>query len=48
LDAVNGLVKNLSWGFNSALFALPDLAYKKFAEANGLKRGRYYAAFQDF
>ena len=37
LDAVTGLVNNLSWGFNSALFALPDLAYKKFAEANGLK-----------
>ena len=36
-DAVSGLVKNLSWGFNSALFALPDLAYKKFAEANGLQ-----------
>jgi hypothetical protein len=37
MDAVSGLVKNLSWGFNSALFALPDFAYKKFAEANGLK-----------
>ena len=37
MDAVTGLVNNLSWGFNSALFALPDLAYKKFAEANGLK-----------
>jgi hypothetical protein len=37
MDAITGLVNNLSWGFNSALFALPDLAYKKFAEANGLK-----------
>ena len=37
MDAVSGLVKNLSWSFNSALFALPDLAYKEFAKANGLK-----------
>lgn len=37
MDAVSGLIKNLSWGFNAALFALPDAAYKKFAEANGLQ-----------
>lgn len=37
LDAVGGLLKNLSWGFNSALFALPDAAYKKLATAYGLK-----------
>lgn len=37
LDAIGGLVRNLSWGFNSALFALPDAAYQKLAESYGLK-----------
>ncbi len=37
MDAIGGLVRNLSWGFNSALFALPDAAYKKLATAYGLK-----------
>jgi hypothetical protein len=37
MDAIAGLIKNLSWGFNSALFALPDAAYKKLASAYGLK-----------
>jgi hypothetical protein len=32
-----GLVNNLSWGFNSALFALPDLATKGIGKAMGMK-----------
>jgi len=37
MNAIGGLLRNLSWGFNSALFALPDAAYKKLATAYGLK-----------
>ena len=36
-NRVQGLVNNLSWGFNSALFALPDMATKGFGRAMGLK-----------
>jgi hypothetical protein len=36
-NRVQGLVNNLSWGFNSALFALPDMATKGFGKAMGLK-----------
>jgi hypothetical protein len=36
-DRVTGLVNNLSWGFNSALFALPDLVTKGFGKAMGLQ-----------
>jgi hypothetical protein len=35
-NRVQGLVNNLSWGFNSALFALPDMATKGFGKAMGL------------
>ena len=27
-DRVSGLLNNLSWGFNSALFAIPDAAQR--------------------
>ena len=36
-DRLSGLVKNLSWGFNSALFALPDAATLGIGRALGLK-----------
>lgn len=36
-DRVTGLVNNLSWGFNSALFALPDMVTKGFGKAMGLQ-----------
>jgi hypothetical protein len=36
-NRVQGLVNNLSWGFNSALFALPDMATKGFGKAMGMK-----------
>ncbi len=32
-----GLINNLSWGFNSALFALPDMATKGIGKALGMK-----------
>jgi hypothetical protein len=35
-DRVMGLVNNLSWGFNSALFALPDVATKGIGKALGM------------
>lgn len=35
-NRVTGLVNQLSWGFNSALFALPDMATKGFGKAMGL------------
>jgi len=35
-DRVNGLLKNLSWGFNSMLFAAPDLATKGIGKAMGM------------
>ncbi len=28
MDRVNGLVNNLSWGFNTGLFAIPDAAQR--------------------
>ena len=36
-DRVTGVVNNLSWGFNSALFALPDWAQRKIGNAMGMK-----------
>lgn len=36
-DRLSGLVNNLSWGFNSALFALPDAATKAIGRGLGLK-----------
>jgi hypothetical protein len=36
-DRLSGLVKNFSWGFNSALFALPDAATRGIGRAIGLK-----------
>ena len=35
-DKVKGLVNNLSWGFNSALFALPDAAQRVIGRGLGL------------
>lgn len=35
-DRVGGLLRNLSWGFNSALFALPDAATRGIGKAMGL------------
>jgi hypothetical protein len=37
LDRVTGVVNQASWGFNSALFALPDLATKGIGKALGLQ-----------
>lgn len=36
-DRLGGLLRNLSWGFNSALFALPDTATLGIGKALGLK-----------
>lgn len=36
-DAAMGLARNFSWGFNSALFALPDAATQGIGRALGLK-----------
>lgn len=36
-DRVGGLLKNLSWGFNSMLFAAPDLATEGIGKAMGMK-----------
>jgi hypothetical protein len=35
-DRVTGALKNLSWGFNSALFALPDAATRGIGKALGM------------
>ena len=35
-DKIKGLVNNLSWGFNSALFALPDAAQRVIGRGLGL------------
>ena len=35
-DRVKGALKNLSWGFNSALFALPDAATRGIGKALGM------------
>lgn len=36
-DRVNGALRNLSWGFNAALFALPDLATEGIGKVLGMK-----------
>ena len=36
LDRVKGLINNLSWGFNSALFALPDAGSRLIGKGLGL------------
>lgn len=36
-DRVSGLLNNLSWGFNSMLFALPDAATKAIGRGLGMK-----------
>ena len=36
MDRVNGLVNNLSWGFNSALFAIPDAAQRLIGKGMGM------------
>ena len=36
-DRVGGLLRNVSWGFNSALFALPDAATQGIGKALGMK-----------
>jgi hypothetical protein len=36
-DAAMGLARNFSWGFNSALFALPDAATQAVGKALGMK-----------
>ena len=41
-DRLSGLVKNLSWGFNSALFALPDAATLGIGRALGLKENEVF------
>jgi hypothetical protein len=35
-----GLINNFSWGFNSALFALPDFAAKKIGQGLGMEEGQ--------
>ena len=35
-DRVNGVLRNLSWGFNAGLFALPDLATEGIAKVIGM------------
>ena len=41
-DRVSGLVNNLSWGFNSALFALPDAATLAIGRGLGLKEDEVF------
>jgi hypothetical protein len=41
-DRLSGLVRNLSWGFNSALFALPDAATLGIGRALGLKEDEVF------
>jgi hypothetical protein len=41
-DKVMGLVNNLSWGFNSALFALPDMAQRGIGAAMGLDKDQVF------
>jgi hypothetical protein len=36
-DRLGGLLRNVSWGFNSALFALPDAATQGIGKALGMK-----------
>jgi hypothetical protein len=36
MDRVNGLLNNLSWGFNSALFAIPDAAQRMIGKGMGM------------
>jgi hypothetical protein len=36
MDRVNGLVNNLSWGFNTGLFALPDAAQRLIGKGMGM------------
>lgn len=41
-DRLPGLIRNLSWGFNSALFALPDAATLGIGRALGLKEDEVF------
>ena len=41
-DRVSGLINNLSWGFNSALFALPDAATQAIGRGLGLKEDEVF------
>lgn len=41
-DKVSGLVNNFSWGFNSALFALPDAATQAIGRGLGLKEDEVF------
>ncbi len=41
-DKVSGLINNLSWGFNSALFALPDAATQAIGRGLGLKEDEVF------
>ena len=36
-ERVNGVLRNISWGFNAALFALPDLATESIGKVIGMK-----------
>jgi len=36
MDRVNGLINNLSWGFNTGLFALPDAAQRLIGKGMGM------------
>ena len=41
-DKVSGLINNFSWGFNSALFALPDAATQAIGRGLGLKEDEVF------
>lgn len=41
-DKVKGLVNNLSWGFNSALFSLPDAAQRVIGKGLGLDENQVF------
>jgi hypothetical protein len=41
-DRLGGLLRNVSWGFNSALFALPDAATRGIGKAMGLNENEVF------
>ncbi len=42
MDRVNGLVNNLSWGFNTGLFAIPDAAQRLIGKGMGMDENQVF------
>lgn len=42
MDRVNGLLNNLSWGFNTALFSIPDAAQRLIGKGMGMDENQVF------